>query len=57
MAEKYATLEKMQNEVFTKIIMNVGTGEDFDKFVEDWYALGGEQITQEVNDWYQTTKE
>ena len=51
MTEKLATLEKMQDEVFTKIIL----GEDissFDTFVEDWKRLGGEQITKEVNDWY-----
>ncbi len=51
MGEKMVTLKTMQDEAFTKIIM----GEDiaaFDRFVEDWYALGGEAIVAEVNDWW-----
>lgn len=30
--------------------------EAFDEFVEEWKAQGGEQITQEVNEWYKTVK-
>lgn len=55
MVERNATLEAMEDEVFTKIIM----GEDisaFDIFVEDWKKLGGDDITKEVNEWYQKTK-
>ncbi len=55
MSEKLSTLEKMQDEVFTKIIL----GDDisnFDKFVEDWMRLGGEQMTKEVNEWYDSKK-
>jgi len=26
--------------------------DEFDKFVEDFNSLGGEQITNEVNEWY-----
>lgn len=44
-------LSKMENEVFTKIIMGAPI-ETFDDFVEDWNRLGGEQITTEVNEWY-----
>jgi putative aldouronate transport system substrate-binding protein len=51
MIEKRSTLEKMEKEVFTKIIMGEAPIDDFDKFVEDYYALGGESITKEVNDW------
>lgn len=55
MVERNATLESMEDEVFTKIIM----GEDisaFDKFVSDWNNLGGEDITKEINEWYASTK-
>ena len=48
-----ATLEAMEAETFTSIIM----GEDisaFDKYVEDFYKLGGTEITEEVNAWYAT---
>ncbi|WP_123039606.1 extracellular solute-binding protein [Cohnella candidum] len=51
MADKNATLLKMELETFTKIIMGGSSVDDFDKFVSDWKKLGGDQITQEVNDW------
>lgn len=50
MVEKRATLEKMEDEVFTKIIMGQSI-DTFDKFIDDWRKLGGDQITKEVNDW------
>ena len=50
MVEKNATLEAMEEEVFTKIIMGQSI-DTFDKFVQDWMNLGGEQITKEVNEW------
>ncbi|MFC0213616.1 extracellular solute-binding protein [Paenibacillus chartarius] len=55
MVERKSTLEKLQNETYTKIIMGASTDE-FDKFVQDWTKLGGEQITKEVNDWYAAKK-
>ncbi|MBM7565531.1 extracellular solute-binding protein [Paenibacillus sacheonensis] len=50
MAAKKSTLDKMQLETFTKIILGSPI-EDFDKFVADWKKLGGDQMTQEVNEW------
>ncbi|WP_308638269.1 extracellular solute-binding protein [Paenibacillus silvisoli] len=50
MAAKKSTLDKMQLETFTKIILGSPI-EGFDKFVEDWKKLGGDQMTQEVNEW------
>jgi putative aldouronate transport system substrate-binding protein len=50
MVEKMASLQKMEEEVFTKIIMGESI-DNFDKFVTDWNNLGGEQITKEVNEW------
>lgn len=50
MVEKNATLQKMEEEVFTKIVMGQSI-DTFDKFVEDWKKLGGDQITKEVNEW------
>jgi putative aldouronate transport system substrate-binding protein len=50
MIEKMASLQQMEEEVFTKVIMGQPL-ETFDKFVEDWNKLGGEQITKEVNEW------
>lgn len=51
MTDKWATLDKLEKETFTKIIMGAASVDEFDKFVEDWNKLGGEAILQEINDW------
>lgn len=56
MAERKATLDKYEKEVFIKIIMGAAPIDEFDKFVSDWNKLGGEAITKEVNEWYATVK-
>ncbi|WP_374987773.1 extracellular solute-binding protein [Paenibacillus sp. R14(2021)] len=55
MVERQTTLEKMQNEVFVRIILGAPIGE-FDKFVQDWNKLGGTLITNEVNNYYASMK-
>ncbi|MGF7029201.1 putative aldouronate transport system substrate-binding protein [Paenibacillus mucilaginosus] len=55
MVERDATLKKLQNQVFVNIILGEPI-ETFDKFVNDWKQLGGDQITKEVNEWYASTK-
>ena len=50
MAEKNPTLQPMQDEVITKIIMGESL-DSFDQFVENWTNLGGTEIVQEVNLW------
>jgi len=52
MTAKKSTLDKMKQEVFTKIIMGQSDIGEFDKFVADWKKFGGDAITTEVNDWY-----
>lgn len=54
--EKQSYLDKLKLETFTKIIMGTASIDSFGQFVEDWYANGGEQITQEVNEWYESNK-
>jgi len=54
MIDKGATLAKMQNETFLKIIMGKAPIEEFDAFVDQWKRLGGDQITKEVNEWYES---
>ncbi len=56
MAEKKTTLDKMEKEVFIKIIMGAASVDDFDKFVSDWNKLGGADMTGEVNEWYDSVK-
>ncbi len=50
MTDNNATLQKLQLEVFTRIIMG-GSIDEFDQFVTQWEDLGGNTITGEVNDW------
>lgn len=42
------------------MILDVITGNKpvdyFDEFIKNWFALGGETITFEVNQWYDKTK-
>ncbi|WP_372662262.1 extracellular solute-binding protein [Cohnella sp.] len=56
MVEKNPYLLKLENETFAKIIYSNAPLDDFDKFVAEWKKAGGDQITQEVNDWYQRSK-
>lgn len=56
MAKRLANLNKLELETFTKIIMGKSSPDEFDSFVEQWYKLGGEAITKEVNEWAATRK-
>ncbi|GIN71590.1 lipoprotein LipO [Bacillus sp. J14TS2] len=47
-----AKLNKLEAEVFTKIVMGEAPLDKFDQFVDEWKKEGGDQITKEVNDWY-----
>lgn len=53
MTEKLPTLKKQQLQDYTSIILE-GNMDKFDEFVANWNKLGGEEITQEINDWYAT---
>ena len=52
MAVKMNALVQMERELFTKIIMGAAPLDEFDRFVEDWYKIGGTEMTNEVNEWY-----
>lgn len=51
---KQATLDKLELETFTKIIVGESSVDEFDRFVEKWNKLGGDQITNEINEWKAT---
>lgn len=51
-----STLDQLLDETIVKIVTGAEPVEYFDKFVEDWYALGGQDIVDELNEWYATTK-
>jgi putative aldouronate transport system substrate-binding protein len=50
MAEKMPTLQSMESEMIIKVIMGQPIAL-FDEFVQNWYELGGTEITEEVNQW------
>ncbi|NOJ69914.1 extracellular solute-binding protein [Paenibacillus alvei] len=56
MVERQELLLRKRDEVFMKIIMNQAPIDEFDKFVEDWKKLGGDDMTKEVNEWYAANK-
>ncbi|MNL86936.1 hypothetical protein D3C87_2158660 [compost metagenome] len=56
MSAKGALLSKLESETYLKIIYGEKPIDYFDEFVKEWKANGGDQITAEVNQWYETTK-
>jgi len=52
MISKQANLQATMMETFTKIIMGTSSLDEFDNFVSAWKKMGGDEVTQEVNDWY-----
>lgn len=56
MVDKQSSLKTMELEMFVRIIMGDVSIDEFDKFVENWNALGGADMTAEVNEWYQSVK-
>ena len=47
-------LDKLRDETFTKIIRGDLPVDAFDEFVTEWFRLGGQQLTDEANEWYAT---
>lgn len=56
MLDKGGILSDLANTTFTNIIMGQSV-DSFDKFVEEWKALGGDVITEEVNEWYSSQED
>lgn len=53
MTMRKTTLDTMLDEAFIKIITGQTSIDEFDTTVESWYAAGGQDMTDEVNEWYQ----
>lgn len=51
MADRKATLDKLEQETFVRIILGEASPDSFDDFVSNWKKLGGDAITEEVNEW------
>lgn len=53
---KNAELNKLQSETFMKIVLGLLPVDEFDRFAQRWRSLGGDDLTNEVNDWYAKSK-
>ena len=47
----------MEDELFADIILGNKPLEAFDDFVDEWKRAGGDQITIEVNEWYDSVRD
>ncbi|UJF15607.1 hypothetical protein LZ578_11725 [Jeotgalibaca sp. MA1X17-3] len=56
MAKNGEQLNTLENEVFTKIIYGEKDIDAYDQFVQDWHEKGGDKITEEINEWYDSVK-
>ncbi|WP_164545699.1 extracellular solute-binding protein [Paenibacillus albus] len=52
MEQSFTTLSDLQTKTFLEIIMGKKPISEFDSFVASWNKMGGEQITNEVNEAY-----
>ncbi len=57
MVDYLSSLEQLRNETFTKIIVGELPINEFDNFITEYNAKGGAQITEEVQAWYDDTKQ
>ena len=55
-AARGSTLDQLRDEIIEQIITGEQPVDAFDEFIESWYALGGEDIVREKNEWYATVK-
>ncbi|MBD7966815.1 extracellular solute-binding protein [Paenibacillus sp. Sa2BVA9] len=49
-------LTKMEKDTFSQIIYGKTSIDAFDSFVEKWKSSGGDEMTKEVNEWYQSVQ-
>lgn len=56
MKSKMDYLNKIENQTFNEIIYGNKPLDAFDTFVATWKSGGGDQITKEVNEWYDSVK-
>ena len=54
--ERESTLKKLQDETVIQIITGEKSVDEWDSFVENWYNLGGKDITKEMNEWWISQK-
>ena len=50
MESLWATLETQEDEFYLQVLTGNTSIDEFDKFVSQWKALGGDTITQEMTE-------
>lgn len=53
MRDRWENLERLEMEMYADIIYGNEPVEAFDEFVDVWRESGGDQVTEEVNQWYE----
>lgn len=56
MQSKNELLDKLVNEAYNKIVYGKAPIDEFDTMVENWKKSGGDAITEEVNEWYESVQ-
>jgi putative aldouronate transport system substrate-binding protein len=51
MSQRKSSMDSLEAETFAKIIVGTSPIDDFDTFVEEWGGIGGDEVTDEVNEW------
>ncbi|MBP1969333.1 putative aldouronate transport system substrate-binding protein [Virgibacillus natechei] len=57
MESSMENLERLELELFANIVYGNQPLDAFDDFVEEWKSSGGDQMTEEVNEWYESVQE
>jgi ABC-type glycerol-3-phosphate transport system substrate-binding protein/uncharacterized short protein YbdD (DUF466 family) len=52
MVKKLGELTKYRDSTFLSMVIGEIPVSDFDKYVSEWKAQGGDEITRELNEWY-----
>lgn len=50
MQRKWSNLQKLEDEMFLKMILGTVSIDEFDQFAADWESQGGADITKEVRE-------
>lgn len=56
MTSRRATLDKLTEETYVKMVMGEMPIDQFEEYTKNWLALGGQDTIEEVNAWYQENK-
>lgn len=56
MTSRRATLDKLTEETYVKMVMGEMPVDKFEEYAKNWLALGGQDTIDEVNEWYKENK-